>query len=616
MHAMRRSYSIVVPNSLGQMTAGSISGHPTLVQPSSLSYRDVMASFAPTGDLAALSAMAFDEERRRSAGAGPSVGPGAGDGNDHPAAAAAATTRRSMRSPAPAHLLGTSADSVGTGGSGGLGSSIWAVGPGGRDSVASPKLSWSTLDSGLERPMRSGSALWDADSGSLQRPPSTPLMDSSANEFDSDFNRSFDTLALEDSSHSHPNAVAGPSSAAFGNGFITPPRAQRPSFSGNNNNGGGSGASGGYQGRNLLSAFSTPTKPMQGFLQPTLDASPAGTLVSTAAPSPAGSYSRRVSTTPMLMPMVDQSSAISPSLRSINLATPNAGNSRMGPASNASASPYPVPSDIASWSRPGSGAGVAAMNALPGHYEISFPGMGPGAGPAAGFGSRRDIHEIPTRSLWIGNLDPYVDAAHLVRVFSTFGNIESLRVLRERDCAFVNFADVGSAVRARAEMEGARIGNQAVRIGFGRVEREVEPKEQQPTRSVWIGNLPHGIESDDLRNMFQQFGPIESARVLVSTTHFRGVFCQKKKEANLLPHFIRPTKTAGSSTLIASRMPLMPFAPCTVPTSWETTSGSDMPRFRLVRDSLGPSRPRTATITAQSRRRPPPTAGSTVPASR
>ncbi|KAI9030526.1 armadillo-type protein [Hyaloraphidium curvatum] len=161
-------------------------------------------------------------------------------------------------------------------------------------------------------------------------------------------------------------------------------------------------------------------------------------------------------------------------------------------------SPYLGSGDFSSWS-----AADPFQQAQP-RYPAAPPRFDPHA------------DQSPTRSLWIGNLDPHVDASTLAAAFRGFGPIESTRVLRERDCAFVNFLDPAHAVAARNAMQGRAIGGMPVRIGFGRVERgEREGAgEQVPTKSVWIGNLPGGVEAEDLRRIFRQFGPMESARVL------------------------------------------------------------------------------------------------------
>jgi len=166
--------------------------------------------------------------------------------------------------------------------------------------------------------------------------------------------------------------------------------------------------------------------------------------------------------------------------------------------------------------------------------------------------------QVPTRSLWIGNLDVSATSEALLSVFSPYGAIESLRMLPEKTCAFVNFMDKADAVRARDDVLN-RLGGQVpelsetapVRIGFGKIDSAptgpttssvapappglvftngsititqqppsaVEPavpgdQSSLPTRALWIGSIPNTTSSATLLQIFSPFGPVESARVL------------------------------------------------------------------------------------------------------
>lgn len=167
--------------------------------------------------------------------------------------------------------------------------------------------------------------------------------------------------------------------------------------------------------------------------------------------------------------------------------------------------------------------------------------------------------QVPTRSLWIGNLDVNATSEALLKVFSPYGAIESLRMLPEKTCAFVNFMDKADAVRARDDVLN-RLGGQVpdlsetapVRIGFGKidsaptgpstssvaptppglvftngtitisqtsptaaaVESVVGDQSSLPTRALWIGSIPSTTSSATLLQIFSPFGAVESARVL------------------------------------------------------------------------------------------------------
>lgn len=96
--------------------------------------------------------------------------------------------------------------------------------------------------------------------------------------------------------------------------------------------------------------------------------------------------------------------------------------------------------------------------------------------------------QVTTRSLWVGNIDNTISIELLTQVFSSFGPIESVRLLVEKECGFVNFFQVEDAIRAKDEVltrMGGRIGGCIVRIGFGKAEAAVtETNVLQPTRAL------------------------------------------------------------------------------------------------------------------------------------
>ncbi|KAI7891806.1 armadillo-type protein [Mucor mucedo] len=132
---------------------------------------------------------------------------------------------------------------------------------------------------------------------------------------------------------------------------------------------------------------------------------------------------------------------------------------------------------------------------------------------------RENSSQLSTRSLWVGNIDHTITVELLTLVFSAFGSIESVRLLVEKECGFVNFYQVEDAVRAKEEVltrMGGRIGACIVRIGFGKADAAAvtETNVLQPTRALWLGNIPGNTTPTSLQNLFQKYGNIESVRVL------------------------------------------------------------------------------------------------------
>ncbi|XP_077438374.1 uncharacterized protein LOC144061637 isoform X2 [Vanacampus margaritifer] len=65
----------------------------------------------------------------------------------------------------------------------------------------------------------------------------------------------------------------------------------------------------------------------------------------------------------------------------------------------------------------------------------------------------------PCPSLWVGNVTMELTEKHLRDVFGNYGEIESIRVLHERFCAFVNFKNTSDAAYAMDKLNGYFIEN-------------------------------------------------------------------------------------------------------------------------------------------------------------
>ena len=84
--------------------------------------------------------------------------------------------------------------------------------------------------------------------------------------------------------------------------------------------------------------------------------------------------------------------------------------------------------------------------------------------------SDENNQEGPTRALWLGNIPTSTTISSLQVIFSKFGKIESTRVLVHKNCGFVNFENVESAIQAKNEANGTEIfpGAGPIRIGYAK----------------------------------------------------------------------------------------------------------------------------------------------------
>jgi len=78
--------------------------------------------------------------------------------------------------------------------------------------------------------------------------------------------------------------------------------------------------------------------------------------------------------------------------------------------------------------------------------------------------------EGPTSALWLGSIPTSTTTSTLTEMFKSYGPILSARVLTHKNCGFVNFERVESAIAAKAGMNGKEIfpGAGPIRINFAK----------------------------------------------------------------------------------------------------------------------------------------------------
>ncbi|KAK1674518.1 hypothetical protein BDP55DRAFT_554151 [Colletotrichum godetiae] len=78
--------------------------------------------------------------------------------------------------------------------------------------------------------------------------------------------------------------------------------------------------------------------------------------------------------------------------------------------------------------------------------------------------------EGPTSALWLGSIPTSTTTSTLTEMFKQYGSILSARVLTHKNCGFVNFERMESAITAKASMNGKEIfpGAGPIRINFAK----------------------------------------------------------------------------------------------------------------------------------------------------
>ncbi|KAL1005715.1 hypothetical protein UPYG_G00063080 [Umbra pygmaea] len=97
------------------------------------------------------------------------------------------------------------------------------------------------------------------------------------------------------------------------------------------------------------------------------------------------------------------------------------------------------------------------------------------------FSSPQDSSGAPCPSLWVGNITTDLTEERLWELFETCGEIESIRVLHERFCAFVNFKNANMAARALERLQGVEL--ETTRLVIRYPDRWVQRTPSLPQRS-------------------------------------------------------------------------------------------------------------------------------------
>ncbi|KEY74155.1 hypothetical protein S7711_00315 [Stachybotrys chartarum IBT 7711] len=102
---------------------------------------------------------------------------------------------------------------------------------------------------------------------------------------------------------------------------------------------------------------------------------------------------------------------------------------------------------------------------------VAGMGLGRSSSRNAGLlGAEEQGLEGPTSALWLGSIPTSTTTSTLLEMFKSHGPILSARVLTHKNCGFVNFERVESAISAKASMNGKEIfpGAGPIRINFAK----------------------------------------------------------------------------------------------------------------------------------------------------
>ncbi|KAK4694627.1 hypothetical protein P7C71_g2986, partial [Lecanoromycetidae sp. Uapishka_2] len=138
-----------------------------------------------------------------------------------------------------------------------------------------------------------------------------------------------------------------------------------------------------------------------------------------------------------------------------------------------------------------------------------------------------------SRTVYLGNIPPETSAEEILGHVRS-GQIESVRLLPDKNCAFISFLDGSSATHFHSDaiLKKLAIRGQDIKVGWGKpaqVPTSVSVAVQQSgaSRNVYLGNLPETVTEAELREDLGKFGPIDTVKIVrekaIGFVHFLSI---------------------------------------------------------------------------------------------
>ncbi|KAL8674207.1 MAG: hypothetical protein Q9168_001375 [Polycauliona sp. 1 TL-2023] len=148
-----------------------------------------------------------------------------------------------------------------------------------------------------------------------------------------------------------------------------------------------------------------------------------------------------------------------------------------------------------------------------------------------------------SRTVYLGNIPPETSAEEILGHVRS-GAIESVRLLPDKNCAFVSFLESNCATHFHSDaiLKKLSIRGQDIKIGWGKpaqVPTSVSIAVQQSgaSRNVYLGNLPDSVTEPELREDLGKFGLIDTVKIVrekaIGFVHFLSISNAIKAVAQL-----------------------------------------------------------------------------------
>ncbi|EEY22593.1 RNA recognition motif containing protein [Verticillium alfalfae VaMs.102] len=190
-----------------------------------------------------------------------------------------------------------------------------------------------------------------------------------------------------------------------------------------------------------------------------------------------------------------------------------------------------------------------------------------------------------SRTVYLGNIPPETSAEEILGHVRS-GQIESVRLLPDKNCAFISFLDASSATHFHSDaiLKKLCIKGQDIKVGWGKpsqVPTSVALAVQQSgaSRNVYLGNLPEDITEEELREDLGKFGAIDTVKIVreksIAFIHFLSISNAIKAVVQLPqePKWQAPRPLWPSSPWLRPPLPpprvALPTS-ATAPSTWAT----------------------------------------------
>ncbi|KAI6353822.1 hypothetical protein MCOR25_008868 [Pyricularia grisea] len=153
--------------------------------------------------------------------------------------------------------------------------------------------------------------------------------------------------------------------------------------------------------------------------------------------------------------------------------------------------------------------------------------------PTSPIGMASNVVSGTSRTVYLGNI-PQDTSAEEILGHVRSGQIESVRLLADKNCAFISFLDASSATHFHSDaiLKKLCIKGQDIKVGWGKpsqVPTSVALAVQQSgaSRNVYLGSLPEEITEEELREDLGKFGPIDTIKIVreksIAFVHFLSI---------------------------------------------------------------------------------------------